>query len=111
MYIQPPMTRAELQQLQEKRRKEALIQCIDNTVYHNILSSAAEGKTSHFWIAPISKPKIVFSHPPIPTFTKEELMGTLKEKFPDTTVEYQETWVETRPGVKEERKGILIDWS
>jgi hypothetical protein len=40
-----------------------------------------------------------------------ELLAGLKEKFPDCSVSLQEDWVETRQGVKELKKGILIDWS
>jgi hypothetical protein len=41
----------------------------------------------------------------------DELLAGLKEKFPDCGVSFQEDWVETRQGVKELKKGILIDWS
>jgi len=41
----------------------------------------------------------------------DELLAGLKEKFPDCDVSFQEDWVETRQGVRELKKGILIDWS
>ena len=41
----------------------------------------------------------------------EELLAGLREKFPGCTVSVQEDWVETRQGVKELKKGIMIDWS
>jgi len=41
----------------------------------------------------------------------DELLTGLKEKFPDCSVSFHEDWVETRQGVKELKKGILIDWS
>jgi len=47
--------------------------------------------------------------PPEPP--SDELLAGLKEKFPDCGVSFQEDWVETRQGVKELKKGILIDWS
>ena len=47
--------------------------------------------------------------PPEPP--SDELLAALKEKFPDCGVSFQEDWVETRQGVKELKKGILIDWS
>jgi hypothetical protein len=40
----------------------------------------------------------------------DELLTGLKEKFPDCAVSFPEDWVETRQGVKELKKGILIDW-
>lgn len=105
-------TRADLLQMQENFRKQNLIEFIEYNVVTNVCSSAREGKTHYFWTKPVPRNHIG-GHPNranVP-FTNEELIEVLKEKFPDTTVEYQETWVETRPGVKEERKGILIDWS
>jgi hypothetical protein len=47
--------------------------------------------------------------PPEPP--SNELLAGLKEKFPDCAISFQEDWVETRQGVKELKKGILIDWS
>ena len=47
--------------------------------------------------------------PPEPP--SEELLAGLKEKFPDCVVSFQEDWVETRQGVRELKKGILVDWS
>jgi hypothetical protein len=41
----------------------------------------------------------------------EELLAGLREKFPGCTISLQEDWVETRQGVKELKKGIMIDWS
>ena len=47
--------------------------------------------------------------PPEPP--SDELLAGLKEKFPGCGISFQEDWVETRQGVKELKKGILIDWS
>ena len=105
-------SRADLQQMQTKYRKDNLIQYIEYNVTNNVCSCAREGKTQYFWMNPISKNHLGgVAHPAHYPFTNEELIGVLKEKFPDTRVEYQETWVETRPGVKEQKKGFLIDWS
>jgi spore cortex formation protein SpoVR/YcgB (stage V sporulation) len=41
----------------------------------------------------------------------DELLAGLREKFPGCTVSVLEDWVETRQGVKELKKGILVDWS
>jgi len=41
----------------------------------------------------------------------EELLNGLRQKFPDCIISIHEDWVETRQGVKELKKGILIDWS
>jgi hypothetical protein len=49
--------------------------------------------------------------PPAPRPAYDELLAALKEKFPGCDVSFQEGWVEIRQGVKELKKGILIDWS
>lgn len=104
--------RADLQQMQAKHRKQQLCQHIDNSVAHGVLHSAREGKTQYFWANPVPRHHIGGNPYPAPShYTNDELIGALKEKFPGTKVEYQETWIETRPGVMEQKKGILIDWS
>jgi hypothetical protein len=75
------------------------------------VSAARQGKTNYFWGDPQNKKGCAGSYPPPPEITNDEYIAALKEKFPDTTVEYQETWIETRRGIKEEMKGINIDWS
>ena len=46
-----------------------------------------------------------------PEGPSEELLAGLREKFYGCTVSLQEEWIETRQGVKELKKGILVDWS
>lgn len=88
------------------------MQFISHNLTNGILSKAKEGNTQYFWTNPVPKNHIGgHLNPAHAPFTNEEIIEALKEKFPDTTVEYLETWVETRLGVKEQKKGILIDWS
>jgi hypothetical protein len=103
-------SREQLQGMQAKYRKECLFQYIDQNVSMNIINSAKQGKKEFFWIRQNTNSCMV-QHPAPPSFTNEELISALLEKFPGTHIEYQETWLETRPGMKEEKKGILIDWS
>ncbi len=103
-------SRAELQGMPEKRKKEFMQSIINHSISHSVVQAAQIGKTQYFHNTQITGPT-ARSYPPPPTFTNEEFVEALKEKFPDTTVEYQETWIETRPGVKEQKKGFLIDWS
>ncbi len=103
--------RTELQQLKEKTRKQSLMHFIDQTVSNGVIFSAQEGKTEYLWPYTTLLGKSGLHHHNYGDFTNEELIAGIKEKFPDTTVEYQETWIETRPGVKEQKKGFLIDWS
>ena len=41
----------------------------------------------------------------------DEVLAGLREKFPDCLVSFQEDWIETPHGMKQLKKGILIDWS
>lgn len=41
----------------------------------------------------------------------EELVPLLNQKFPGCQVSYQETWVQSEPGIRILKKGIIIDWS
>ena len=98
--------------MQAKNRKQNILNLIDHLVTNSVLNAAREGKTQCLWTTPLAKHYLGgVQHPASIPFTNEELIEALKEKFPDTTVEYQETWVDVRPGVKEHQKGILIEWS
>ena len=105
-------TRADLQQLPAKFRREQISYLVESTIANNVISAARGGKTEYFWRISMGKNhKYGIHDPSMPTFTDEEIIEVLKEKFPDTTVEAKEEWIETRPGFKEQKKGILIDWS
>jgi hypothetical protein len=43
--------------------------------------------------------------------TDEDLVEGFKATFPDCRVEYTEMWEDVRAGVREQKKGILVDWS
>jgi hypothetical protein len=43
--------------------------------------------------------------------TPADILEGLKAKFPGCDVELHEEWVDVRPGVREHRSGIRIDWS
>ena len=103
-------SREQLQGLQAEYRKEQLFSYVDQYISNYVTAEARQGKKEFFWIPPNKNTRLL-TNPPQLTFTNEEIIEAVKEKFPGTHVEYQETWLETRPGVKEQRKGILIDWS
>lgn len=105
-------SRNELRSLPVKHQKEQILEFITKVIQPGVLACAKQGKTQCLWEPPPVRHHLGgYGFPPLPPFTTEELIAALQEKFPDSTVKYQETWVETRPGVKEEQKGILIDWS
>lgn len=105
-----PYSRQYLRGLPEMMRKQVLEQKIQR-VYSDIvqpLSQAAiNGETKYAYSMSSGES---YSEAAI-DYLNDEFLEGLKEKFPDCVVSYQEGWFKTRRGVKEYRKGILIDWS
>ena len=95
----------DLRDIADKQKREEIVQFIENYITPFVLDSAKDRKTSYFWqrfIVPVFEKRIP---------TNEDLVIALKQKFPGTRVEAQETWIEVEPRVKHYQKGILIDWS
>lgn len=114
-------SREQLQGLKAEYRKQQLHSHIEQHISNAVLQAARQGKKEYHWVSPFPKKKnylevganlgLVVLNQVDSYFTNEELVEGLKEKFPGTRIEYQETWVDVRAGVKEQNKGILIDWS
>lgn len=106
------MSRSELQSLPEKRRKDAIARAVDS-VYQQVIAAATEGKK--FCIVDISRITNLrngsHSYPPPYIPTEMDMVEGFKAKFPDCNVQYEETWEDTQPGVRQQKKGILVDWS
>ena len=104
-------TRDYLQSLPAQKRAEGIALYADRIVA-KILDAAEKGKTGFIYeekhwnfytqggsyITPV-KP------------TMEELTIALQERFPDSKVELQDSWVDIRPGLREQRCQIVIDWT
>jgi hypothetical protein len=96
----------------EMRKQYVEQQCREKIQY--ILGDARNGKTSSLVSIPdvnnrhgsYSQTPWTKNHP-----SKEEMAEFFQEKFPDCKISYEEMWVETLPGKKELKKGILVDWS
>jgi hypothetical protein len=101
-------SRADLQTLPAKHRAEMVANIVNNQV-HEILSLARNGSTSYLFKSFTHDRNSGVKYQFTPT--TEELVEGFKTKFPGCSVEYTETWEEVRPGVKEQRRGIKIDWS
>ena len=110
MQFPTTLSRAELQAIPAKRRLDAIRSYIDHHVHQNVQLAAALGKTSYLFVIPKST-NMGQSHPPAYVVTPDDIVEGLKAKFPGCDVEFNEEWVETRPGVREHRSGIKIDWS
>ena len=40
----------------------------------------------------------------------DEIREALLEVFPDSTIAYEEKWIQTSPGKQEMKKGLTVDW-
>jgi hypothetical protein len=105
------LSRATLQAAPAERRLAAIRQAIDDSsnrtgmaVHH----AASLGKTSYLVTLPLRNSSGL---PPDLTLTPADILDGLKAKFPGCDVELHEEWVDVRPGVREHRSGIRIDWS
>ena len=94
-----------LQSLPAKQRRDAIRNAVDN-LYQPILVAATSGKTSYLVNVGTYLKQIAFT-----TITIDDLLEGFRDKFPGCKVEYMETWEDVRPGVREQRRGILIDWT
>lgn len=108
-------TRAQLQDLPEKRRRDAIRNAMP-ALRQQVIAAATEGTTFHIVdISQFTKFQNggfkVHSHPKPYIPTVEDLVEGVKATFPDCRVEYTEMWEDVRPGVREQKKGILVDWS
>ncbi len=110
MQFTPTQTfsRTDLQNLPAKHRAEIVANIVNNQV-HEILALARNGSTSYLFKSFTHDRNTGLKYQNTPT--TEELVEGFKTKFPGCTVEYTETWEEVRPGVREQRRGIKIDWS
>jgi hypothetical protein len=110
MQFSTTFSRADLQAIPAKRRLDAIRSYIDHHVDQNVRLAATLGKTNYLYVIvkPYSPGK---SHPPAYEVTPDDIVEGLKSKFPGCDIEFSEEWVETRPGVREHRSGIRIDWS
>ena len=105
-------SREYLQQLPAETRKTELQALLHKSTSNAVIALAKNGITHYLWAHPATRHNIGgIPHPAHIPFTNEELVEGLKEMYPGTRIEYQETWVDVRAGVKEQKKGILIDWS
>jgi len=113
--------------LRRQRREQQLNQQL-NSLFQQIqsplMAAAGRGETKYLydmmqWMSshgtPLKKNSLQqydqFQAQTPPEDRSDELLAGLREKFPDCSISFQEDWIETRQGVKELKKGSLIDWS
>ncbi len=109
-------TREYLQSLPAKHRLEQIHQAV-NGLYRQVIDAATRGNAFHMidvkqYTPEYRKQNGVHCHPP-PAYlvTVDDLVEGFKERFPGCYVEYVVTWEDVRPGVREQKSGILVKWS
>lgn len=108
MQFSTTLSRADLQAIPAKLRLETIRRYIDNHLGQNVQHASALGQTSYLFVIP---PPERMRHANEYVVTPNDIVEGLKVKYPGCDVEFSEEWVETRPGVREQRSGIRIDWS
>jgi hypothetical protein len=107
-------SREQLQELPEKHRISKILREV-NFISKAIVEYATAGKKCYMVdVAQYTKPLTanrVNNELVGYTITVEDLIEGLKSKFPGCFVEYTEIWEDTKPGVRQQKTGILIDWS
>lgn len=108
MEFKSTLSRAQLQDAPDKRRRQAIVNYCDQ-LYQPVLEAANLGKTSYLHTPLKGTTAGCYPHSYIPT--PEDIMEGLNLKFPDCKITLFDDWVDVRPGVRERRTGYLIDWS
>jgi len=106
MYFAQTYSRSHLLTMTGKQKQDALKLYVESEFTDSVLRAARAGKTSFFRPEDTS----VYSTSYRVLLTKDDIVEALISKFPDCTVTYQEMWVDTRIGVRELKKGFLVEW-
>jgi hypothetical protein len=106
-----PISRADLLAIPAKRRWDAICSYVDHNVTQNVRQAATLGKTCYMFVVPPKHKSMASTYPPPYEVTPDDIVEGLRAKFPDCKIDFAEEIVETRPGVREIRSGIMIDWS
>ena len=103
-----------LQGLPDKHRRDAIRSAVDS-LSGPVLTAATAGKAFHLVnvsrLLSDQKSNRNGTYPPPYILTIDDLLEGFRNKFPGCKVDYTETWEDVRPGVREQRSGILIDWT
>ena len=103
-------SRSQLQAIPAKRRLDAIRAYVDTHLGTVVHTAAAAGKTSYLFVVPKVRARVTTTPPPY-QLTADDLLEGIQAKFPDCDVDFDEEWVDVRPGVREHHSGIKIDWS
>ena len=104
-------TAAYLNGLPAQKRAEGVWLYIDRVIA-KVLDAATNGKTGFIYEEKhwnYYTQGVGHRYPVKPTM--EELTIALQDWFPDSKVELQDFWVDVQPGIREQRRQIVIDWT
>jgi hypothetical protein len=110
MQFSVTFSRDDLQAIPANRRLKAIQSYIDRHVFLSVQHAATAGKSSYLFVIP-HEACVGSTYPPPYDVTPDDIVEGLKERFPGCDISHSEEWIDVRPGVREHRKGILIDWS
>jgi hypothetical protein len=105
------MSREELRNLPATNLKKFVRELVQYNIKQPVINAAGQGQTSYLWTRKEREFRAALPNQSILEISDTMFIEAIQEQFPGTTVEAREEWVETRRGVKEHKKGILIDWS
>ena len=111
MQFTTTFSRSELQAIPTKRRLEAIVRYIDQSISQQVQAAAAAGKTSYLYVPPTKPCGKACGYPQPYEVTISDIIEGASAKFPGCKVGFSDEWVDVRPGVREHREGVLIDWS
>jgi hypothetical protein len=107
-WMQQQMQQQQVKLQQQHQQEERQLMLLGRTLEISIKQQKFDAQMQAYQR---SKKGGIYENPVAPEDRTYELLAGLKEKFPDCSVSLHEDWVETRQGVKELKKGILVDWS
>ncbi len=103
-------SREYLQTLHKNYKLQILKNILLDVYRREIEPIAKNGGTCYEFVNFITKGNTGLYHSKcVPTV--EEFTQGFQTMFPGCKVEYFETWEETKPGIRQQKRYILIDWS
>ena len=110
MEFRQTYSREHLQSLYRKSCLQVVKQKVER-MGNEVVRAASQGnKTSHA-IAISKEHTMVASYPGEYIPTNEDLVDGFKQMFPGCSVTLKDDWVDVRPGVREQKTVIVVDWS
>ena len=111
--MQKQYTAEYLNSLPALKRAEEIGKFVD-WIVHRIVNAAEHGYTAFRYEESVYQGHFLKGRALTPfdlNPTMLELAIVFQTRFPDSRIDIQDDWVDVRPGVREQKRGILIDWT